>query len=556
MEATEEKQFAPLKSLIVVSKTLKNSELKPVKLKKVATQLKELSEYLDCTENQVIIFTVIFTLFIEQMRNIDTSCISHYLSIDYIELLNYQKDLEFLIEKQIVLAKNNLRSADIPYKNARFSINKAVIKSIYNNQAIEISEQKEEKNAFVFVSKISNLIELRSEDEISTYQLQLETESLEEENEELKIVKTLKTYNLCVKDRIFFYEVCEGFFVAGHTIIETTADNIFDSISDKILFIHNIKNEENRLQELGLIKLVPTEFFSGANIKLTERGGELFLGEDAQLFIKKVNRQLIKPEKLMEKPLFYAQHLKKQVDFLTESLSDENHRKLQDKLVEKSLPKGISIIFYGAPGTGKTETVYQIAKQTGREIMQVDISETKSMWFGESEKKIKEVFDNYRTICLQRELQPILLFNEADAVFGKRKDASSSNVAQTENAIQNIILEEMEKLEGILIATTNLNQNLDTAFERRFLFKIKFENPDTEIKTRIWKSKMPSLSEVEAGILAEKFTLSGGEIENVVRKITMDEIIFGNKTTFEQIIEFCEREKFEKQQVRRRKIGF
>ena len=117
--------------------------------------------------------------------------------------------------------------------------------------------------------------------------------------------------------------------------------------------------------------------------------------------------------------------------------------------------------------------------------MQIDISTTKSAWFGESEKKIKEVFTDYKELCnkmkkLKCGRNPILLFNECDAVFSKRKDISYSNTAQTENSIQNIILEEMENLEGILIATTNLTDNLGPAFERRFLFKIQFENPSVE----------------------------------------------------------------------------
>ena len=157
--------------------------------------------------------------------------------------------------------------------------------------------------------------------------------------------------------------------------------------------------------------------------------------------------------------------------------------------------------------------------------MHVDISATKTCWFGESEKLIKEVFENYRRLCGQSKMKPILLFNEADAVFSKRKDANSSNVAQTENAIQNIILEEMERLDGILIATTNMADNLDKAFERRFLFKIRFDKPNLEAKSGIWLDKLPALRETEARQLASRFDLSGGEIDNVVRKATMEEIL-------------------------------
>lgn len=89
------------------------------------------------------------------------------------------------------------------------------------------------------------------------------------------------------------------------------------------------------------------------------------------------------------------------------------------------------------------------------------------MWFGESEKLIKGIFDNYRKAVRESKAAPILLFNEADAVLGKRQQNGNNRLAQTENAMQNILLQEMERLEGILIATTNLTQNLDKAFERR-----------------------------------------------------------------------------------------
>ena len=216
---------------------------------------------------------------------------------------------------------------------------------------------------------------------------------------------------------------------------------------------------------------------------------------------------------------------------------------LQERLVNMKLSKGVAAIFYGAPGTGKTETAYQIAKTTGRDILLVDISQSKSMWFGESEKRIKLIFDTYRRICSTAEIKPILLFNEADALLSKRKDGSRSNVGQTENAIQNIFLEEMERFEGIMIATTNLAGNLDSAYERRFLFKIKFENPTTEIKRKIWQNKLEWLDNDAADKLANDFTFSGGEIDNIVRKIAMQEILKGNRPEVDQIFQFCKSER-------------
>ena len=163
------------------------------------------------------------------------------------------------------------------------------------------------------------------------------------------------------------------------------------------------------------------------------------------------------------------------------------------------------------------------------------------------------MFTRYRRLCEKTPRTPILLFNEADAVFSKRKDATASNVAQTENAIQNIILEEMEKLDGILIATTNLADNLDKAFERRFLFKIRFDRPTLEAKASIWRDKLPALTDTEAAELASRFDLSGGEIDNVVRKVLMEEVVSGETPSLAMATRIASEERISKET---RKIGF
>lgn len=279
------------------------------------------------------------------------------------------------------------------------------------------------------------------------------------------------------------------------------------------------------------------------------------MGEDADLFIESVSgRDIIKHTDVQEKKLFFTHDLDRQLNRVAESLNEKNYHDMCTRLKEKHLPTGVAALLYGHPGTGKTETVMQIARQTGRDIMHVDISSTKSCWFGESEKLIKGVFEKYRSLCKKSKVKPILLFNEADGVFGKRKDSNSSNVAQTENAIQNIILEEMEKLDGILIATTNLADNFDKAFERRFLFKIHFDKPTLEAKTNIWLNKLPSLDKLSAERLAEQFDFSGGEIDNIARKATMDEIVGGIAPSYESLLTLCKEEKIGKSKSSR--VGF
>ena len=216
--------------------------------------------------------------------------------------------------------------------------------------------------------------------------------------------------------------------------------------------------------------------------------------------------------------------------------------------------KGFCCLFYGSPGTGKTETVYQIARQTGRKIMRVDVDKIKSCWVGESEKNIKALFDRYRNICKNSKLAPILLFNEADAVLGVRMEGANRAVDKMENSIQNIILQEMESLEGIIIATTNLTTNLDKAFERRFLYKIQFNRPTVEARASIWQSMMPKLSHEKAKVLASKFDLSGGEIENIVRKQSVNAILSGDEIAdLEAITKLCSQERITSSRSR---IGF
>ena len=111
-----------------------------------------------------------------------------------------------------------------------------------------------------------------------------------------------------------------------------------------------------------------------------------------------------------------------------------------------------------------------------------------------------------------------------------------------ENALQNIILQEMESLEGIMIATTNLTGNIDPAFERRFLYKIEFGRPSADVRARIWQSMMPSLNADKAMELASGYNFSGGQIENIARKCSVAEVLYGT-LDFTRLRTFCETER-------------
>lgn len=357
--------------------------------------------------------------------------------------------------------------------------------------------------------------------------------------------------------RALFYIGCDACANADELSVTGELGALYP-IEQRNKSIKEFKEETHKLQRLDLMEVVTHSSLFGeyTALQLTDKGKELYFGKDASLYIEKPDtKSLIKSVEIKEKQLFFSVGETERLDMVGNSLMEENYIRLTARLEEKGLPKGIAVLLYGAPGTGKTESVMQWARRTGRDIIHVDISASKSMWYGESEKIIKEIFARYKRQCKRSTLKPILLFNEADAIFSSRKTGNNSSIDQTENAIQNIILEEMEKLDGILIATTNLVENLDKAFERRFLFKIRFDKPSTDAKKKIWLNKLPSLSETDALTLADHYNFSGGEIDNIVRKAIMSEILDGMQPTFSQIEKLCSEEKL-KSSTSHSRIGF
>ena len=170
---------------------------------------------------------------------------------------------------------------------------------------------------------------------------------------------------------------------------------------------------------------------------------------------------------------------------------------------------------------------------------------------------MKAVFDKYREIVKKSKVAPILLFNEADSIFGRRLTNVSHSADQMLNTMQNIILQEMESLEGILIATTNLTENLDEAFERRFLYKIRFERPDAEVREHIWHNMLPELTNEEVEKLASSYEFSGGQIENVARKFSINKILYGEEgDRMEALCGFCDNELIQDSNSRMRRVGF
>ena len=190
----------------------------------------------------------------------------------------------------------------------------------------------------------------------------------------------------------------------------------------------------------------------------------------------------------------------------------------------KDKKKGISskILLYGAPGTGKTITALALAKSLKKQILSFDCSKILSMYVGESEKNVRKIFDSYKEICKKIKNEPLLLLDEADQFLSTR-GSSGNSADKMHNQMQNIFLEQIERFEGILIATTNLLENVDSAFSRRFDHKIEFKRPNKVQREELWLKYLPHnapFGEATRESLAKalcEYDLSGGQIALVVK---------------------------------------
>ena len=548
--------FNVLETIYKISIELFESELNPETTEKIKKESLQLANFLDVTEQQAWFFAIIY---VQQSMCIscDLSDLLSELSMKTTKFVKYRSDLITLIDRKIIKSELTRRSRKkTPTVNFKFMmIRENILEAIIQNIPIAEANKLEELDIYDFCITVSDFIEQRANDSISTDQLLGEVATLEMHNSHIDVFEKLIDMEISLHDRTLLYEMCDDMVRGGDTALEITIKDMYDSQKQRIRRIKEMTQQTNKLVETNLIVVNKANFVGDISLSLTTTAIELVLGQDAELFLKKQTlKDVIQADAIAVKQLYFADKLQKQIDFFSTSLRQDKFAEMQTRLEEMAMPKGVAAVFYGAPGTGKTESVYQIAKATGRDIMYVDISQTKSMWFGESEKRIKAVFSDYARLCRKSKLKPILLFNEADAVLGKRKEGNSSNVAQTENAIQNIILEQMEKNDGILIATTNLVDNLDAAFERRFLFKLKFELPSEEAKKQIWKSKLNWLDDDNSATLAKNYQFSGGEIDNIARKAIINEVITGKRSTPDELVLYCDEERL--MSKRAMKLGY
>jgi len=513
---------------------------------KAKTEIQMLAKSFGITERQAVLFCVCME---KGPRRVDYDDLASYLDLNKIGVLSYASDIDALVRRRL------LKYRDVKDEDD-FDIPTAVIRCLKHNEVYQLPQRKGLDCAAMF-ELLDQWFEDLDDDAISPHDLCEELQLLFEDNLQVGFVKHLREYHLNAED-----EMMVAYF--AHRLVNRDDDDIrfcdiedlYDSRADFTNAKSRLRSGEHKLQNKKLIEHKCVDGLADVTkYKLTEAAKRELLAEMKINETEEKLADMLDSSKLTQKQLFFPKDIQRQVEELASFLQPENYQKIQERMKEKGFRYGFACLFYGSPGTGKTETVYQLAKKTGRNIMVVDVPQLKSMWVGQSEKNVKALFDRYREQVKKAKLTPILLFNEADAIIGKRKNGAENAVDKMENSLQNIILQEMEQLDGIMIATTNLQQNLDKAFERRFLYKIKFDKPTEEARSHIWHSMIPELSELEIHSLASKYDFSGGQIENIARHYAIDTILHGqNDDMLPMLIRHCDNERLDEKNSR--KIGF
>jgi len=497
---------------------------------------------------------VLFSHFIEKSSDnrILISEIAESIKCSKVRIIKYMTECEELEKKKLIRCS---RSED----DTSYRVPQEVRESLRKHNEYK-PEKKDNLSIDKFFIVLEQLFEERSNNELTFEILTEELLDLVSKNMHLEFCKKIMSYKL--DEYILILLIC-----FCHLAGNNNDDNIG---AHDIEFLYENKSVYRAIERQlsdgshGLIESKFIEFnnnngfVNNESWKMSDMAKKELLSELNIKSSQSYKKNLVLFDTIKAKKMFYNSREAEAIQTLTSLLSEENYRKIQERLEGKGMRKGFACLFSGGPGTGKTETVYQIARETKRNIMMVDLSRIKSCWVGESEKKTKEIFTTYRYAVENSEIAPILLFNEADGIIGKRVDITGANgaVEQMENTVQNIILQEMETLSGIMIATTNLTRNMDKAFERRFLYKITFDRPGIESRKGIWSSLMPDIPEEQAVELSGKFDLSGGQIENIARKIAVDAIINGGDLAMDTLLQYCKDEVQNGFNISGKTIGF
>jgi len=360
-------------------------------------------------------------------------------------------------------------------------------------------------------------------------------ERIEQTSERLVLDKFFKQKKMDSKEQVIFiallreeYSATDASLREMNTLIELISLDEYERIKNRSLLEDgsNLLNEgiidyEEMLNPFGgisrafyIVDEVLQSIIHPNKNKKVRRLKLNALIEEQDIF------ELVEPESSLN-DVVLAPETRETLDNLMRQVDKEVVARLVEwGIKDKKAGIDARIIFYGHAGTGKTMTAYSLAKSLKRQVLAFDCSKILSMYVGESEKNVRKIFDTFYDLCEKTKSEPILLLNEADQFLGSRSSGNITGSDQMHNQMQNIFLEQIENFRGMLIATTNLLENIDKAFSRRFNYKIEFKRPNKEQREKLWELMLPKDAPYEKKFDMKKlasYALTGGQINLIVK---------------------------------------
>jgi hypothetical protein len=486
------------------------------------------------------------------------NCIMSHFGTDISSMAEINDIIESLSERKLVIKKGgNRRRFKYNYKFI-VANPKAVLAMTEGD--IGLMEVRSVQTFSDFLLDVTDIIIQRINENITTVNLIDEVNRLIELNTHLDEIKwIISQKELKGIDLMIFFDVCIEHSTGENEIdIEKMLKEIIDNIPERMQYKQLMKLDKCLLMNKNYLTLAGEGFGIYTYVQLSDHSMDSLFSYMKELTSKPFQPrmgQLISFESIQDEKLVYNPEERKQIKTLANALEDSRYNSITQKMAENNMKAGFTILMYGYPGTGKTSSVKSLARITGRHIFMVDIPKVNSKWVGESEKNLSRLFTEYRRARRHFEKDPILLFNEADAILGKRITANSS-VDKMNNSLQNILLQELEDFEGIFIATTNLAEQLDGAFDRRLLYKLEFKKPEAEVRLQILRNAFPELEDDSLLIINRDYPLTGGQIANIKKKILVKEMLEQNIDIEQEVISMCDEEVSLRKTGTRNPIGF
>ncbi|EAH7185887.1 AAA family ATPase [Campylobacter jejuni] len=514
---------------------------------------------LKCAKNEALILRELCRNYVVSISSINAfTLLSTIFGNDKYLYLDALEDLKKLIERGFVnqnssffksLENNKTQTLTLALLQSELSLSEYFLEFLEAKPRLNFEKQeayadyleylKDEFARIQLYERLSFIQKSAYNSEIKN-QIKLYERHIKERLKKSKFYNVLadifKEYNLEHKEQIIFLALLkEEYALSNESSISREMNSLLSLISENDLERH--KNKKLLQENAPLLNLIEYDEYLNA------------FGDISKSFfiIDEILQRIINFEPKQSKKIKIESVLKDQDIFeLIEPSADindiimpentkellENILKQQDKKVLERLHSwGIKsnknieakIIFYGPAGTGKTMSALAMAKSMKKSVLSFDCSKILSKWVGESEQNVRKIFDTYKNIVQTCKQSPILLLNEADQFLSTRVDGSSGS-DKMHNQMQNIFLEQIERFSGVIIATTNFLESLDSAFSRRFDYKIEFKKPDFKDRLKIWEKFLPkkALFEKDFNInILSNYELSGAQILMVVKNTAL-----------------------------------